>query len=153
MNLCLIYVNYIKCIGSIGMYNDSSTALCFMTMYDDSKLLLVIILRHWLLSSCTCIIFPRQKLLRNLSFSSNWIYTINNIKTDGAACGFRATPEEPGERNRRGGQSNQSVTCIKVRNRGSLRVCRHSSIALYPLFLCLDLGCHATASPPLLSNK
>ena len=51
MNLCLIYVNYIKCIGSIyiqyvGVSNDSSTALCFMTMYDDSKLLLVIILHH-----------------------------------------------------------------------------------------------------------
>ena len=52
----------------------------------------------------------------------NWIYAINNIKTDGVACGFWGTLEEPGEHHRRGGQSSQSVTCITVCNRGSIRV-------------------------------
>ena len=51
----------------------------------------------------------------------NWIYAINNIKTDGVACGFRETLEEPGEHHRRGGQSSQSVTCITVCNQGSIR--------------------------------
>ena len=52
----------------------------------------------------------------------DWIYAINNIKTDGVASGFRGTLEEPREHHRRGGQSSQSVTCITVCNRGSIRV-------------------------------
>ena len=52
----------------------------------------------------------------------------------GNTRGARGTLEEPGEHKRRGGQSSQSITCITVRNQGSLRdnleVFRHSSIAL-----------------------
>ena len=39
----------------------------------------------------------RIEAYKNMSDESNWIYAINNIKTDGVACGFRGTLEEPAE--------------------------------------------------------